>query len=97
MIAIDLNKQQSKETILDFPQGTVKVLWICSTILFYFNTKSIKKDSIKHFKCNIFWFEFSEIEIRNEKWYWTFKISSKVFGNSNCENNFPHKLLLTNT
>ena len=26
MIAIDLNKQQSKETILDFPQGTVKVL-----------------------------------------------------------------------
>ena len=97
MIAIDLNKQQSKETILDFPQGTVKVSWICSTILFYFNTKSIKKDSIKHFKCNNFWFEFSEIEIRNEKWYWTFKISSKVFGNSNYENNFPHKLLLTNT
>ena len=27
----------------------------------------------------------------------TLKLSSKVVGNSNDENNFPHKLLLTNT
>ena len=27
----------------------------------------------------------------------TLKISSNVFGDSNNENNFPHKLLLTNT
>ena len=27
----------------------------------------------------------------------TFKISSNVVGDSNDENNFPHKLLLTNT
>ena len=27
----------------------------------------------------------------------TFKISSNIFGDSNNENNFPHKLLLTNT
>ena len=37
--------EEAKETILDFSQGTVKVLWMssydlataCSTILFYFN------------------------------------------------------------
>ena len=51
-MAIDLSKQQtldavnttmffiieeSKETILYFLQGTVKVLWMCSTILFCSN------------------------------------------------------------
>ena len=37
--------EEAKETTLDFPQGTVKLLWMssydlaagCSTILFYFN------------------------------------------------------------
>ena len=29
--------EKAKEVILDFSQGTVKVLWICSTILFCFN------------------------------------------------------------
>ena len=34
----------------------------------------------------------------NQKWYWSnFKLSSTVVGDSNDENNFPHKLLLTNT
>ena len=27
--------EEEKETILDFSQGTVKVLWMCSTILFF--------------------------------------------------------------
>ena len=30
--------EKAKEVILDFSQGSVKVLWICSTILFCFNT-----------------------------------------------------------
>ena len=41
MIAIDLIKQQVLDTdpkaIQDFSQGTVKVLWMCSTILFCSN------------------------------------------------------------
>ena len=28
--------EEAKETILDFSQGTMKVLWMCSTILFCF-------------------------------------------------------------
>ena len=33
--------EESKEAILDFSQGTVKVLWMCSTFLFCFNLISI--------------------------------------------------------
>ena len=33
--------EEAKETIVDFSQGTVKVLWICSAILFCFNIISI--------------------------------------------------------
>ena len=28
--------KKAKETVLYFSQGTIKVLWMCSTILFYF-------------------------------------------------------------
>ena len=38
------------------------------------------------------------MKIRNKNWYWrNFEISSNVFGDSNDENNCPHKLLLTKT
>ena len=33
--------EEVKETILDFSHGTVKVLWMCSTILFCSNIISI--------------------------------------------------------
>ena len=33
--------EELKETILDFSQGTVKVLWMCSTMLFCFIKISI--------------------------------------------------------
>ena len=33
--------EEAKETILDFLQGTVKVLWMCSTVLFRFNQITI--------------------------------------------------------
>ena len=33
--------EEVKETIVDFSQGTVKVLWICSAILFCSNIISI--------------------------------------------------------
>ena len=32
---------EAKETVLDFSRGTVKVLWMCSTILFCFNIREI--------------------------------------------------------
>ena len=78
MSAVDLSKQQAKdadpraiqqinliyfileeakETILNFAQGTVKVLQICYVML---------------------------------------RLSSNMLGNSDGEDNFPHKLLLTN-
>ena len=38
--------EETRQTILDFLQGTVKVLWMCSTILFCFNVISILNDSI---------------------------------------------------
>ena len=33
--------EKAKETISNFLQGTVKVLWMCSTILFWFNIISV--------------------------------------------------------
>ena len=38
--------EEAKETILDFSQGTVKVLWMCSIILLCSNLISIQIDSI---------------------------------------------------
>ena len=35
--------EELKETILGFSQGTVKVLWMCSTILFCTNITSVLK------------------------------------------------------
>ena len=32
---------EAKETVLDFSRGTVKVLWMYSTILFCFNIREI--------------------------------------------------------
>ena len=45
--------EETKETILDFSEGTVKVLWMRSIILFYSNIISILNDSIWHFKHKI--------------------------------------------
>ena len=38
--------EEARETILDFSQGTVRVLWMCSKILFRSNIISIENDSI---------------------------------------------------
>ena len=42
--------KEAKETMLDFLQGTMRVLWMYSTIYYYFNITLVQNDSIKHFK-----------------------------------------------
>ena len=94
--------EEAKGTILDFSQGTVKVLWMCSTILFCFNILSVK------------WLykmtQYNTLNVKLSNWQHnklksgikngtevTLKLSSNIVGAFNGENNFPHKLLLTNT
>ena len=84
--------EEAKETILDFSQGTMKVLYIYFTLIWYqykmtqYNTLNVKLSNS----------QLNKIKFR-KKIKVTLKISSDVVGNSNDENNFPHKLLLTKT
>ena len=86
--------EEAKETILDFSQGTIKVLRIYFTLIKYqyqmtqYNILNVKLCSSQLNKVK------SEIKNGTEV---TLKIQSKIIGDSNDENNFPHKLLLTNT
>ena len=90
--------EEAKEIVLDFSQGTLKVLWMCSTILFWsiqyqykmiqYNILNVKLSNSQNNKL------ISGIKNGTEV---TLKISSNVIGDSNDENNFLHKLLLTNT
>ena len=88
-----LSKKQKKIT-LDFSKELVKVLEIYFTLIKYqykmtqYNTWSAKLSNLKLKKLK--W------EIKNGTKV-TLKISSNVVGDSNDENSFPHKLLLTNT
>ena len=84
--------EEAKETILDFSQGTMKVLYIYFTLIWYqyrmaqYNTLNVKLAN-------------SQLNKRKfgKKIKVTLKISSDVVGNSNDENNFPHKFLLRKT
>ena len=84
--------EEAKETILDFSQGTMKVLYIYFTLIWYqykmtqYNTLNVK----------LFNSQLNKIKF-GKKIKVTLKISSDVVGNSNDENKFPHKLLLTKT
>ena len=84
--------EEAKETILDFSQGTMKVLHIYFTLIWYqykmtqYNTLNVKLSNS----------QLNKIKF-GKKIKVTLKISSDVVGNSNDENNFPHKLLLTKT
>ena len=88
---------EANETILDFSQGNVKVLWICSTILFCFNIISIMTQ-YNTLNVNLSNSQLSKLKlgIKNSTER-TLKTSSNVVGDSNDENNFPHKFVLTNT
>ena len=50
---------------------------------------------MQHVKCKIVY--FSTIKLKSAIKNGTLNLSSNLIGDSNDENNFPHKLLLTNT
>ena len=50
---------------------------------------------MQHAKCAIVY--FSTIKLKSAIKNGTLNLSSNIIGDSNDENNFPHKLLLTNT
>ena len=79
--------EEVKETILDFSQGTVKNL-IYQYKVTQYNTLNAKLSNSQLNKLK------SGIKCNTRV---TSKISSNVVGDSTDENNFPHKLLLTNT
>ena len=85
--------EEAKETILDFLQGTVKVLWIFFTLIYYqyrmtqYNTLNLK---LSHSQLN---------ELKSGTKNGTevaLKLSSDVVGDSNDAKYFLHKLLLIN-
>ena len=82
--------EEAKENILDFSQETVKVFLFQSFGLKYkmsqYKTLNVKLSNSQFNKLK------SGIENGTEV---ALKLSSHVVGNSNNENNFSHKLLLT--
>ena len=40
------NIEEAKETVLDLSLKTVRVLWMCSAIVFYFNAILVYNDSM---------------------------------------------------
>ena len=89
--------EEAKETILDFSQGTVKVLQ--TKIIFNLNT--CVYDTYKMTQYNSLNVKLSNSQlnklksIKNETDV-VLRISSNMVGNSNDNTNFPHELLLTN-
>ena len=74
--------KEAKETILDFSQGTARVL-----LRWSINLKC---------QCKIILFTTRKIEISNKKRNQdNSKIIINMIGNSKDKGNFPHKLLLT--
>ena len=102
--------EEVKETILDFSQGTVKVLQtyyrIYYKIIFNLNTyvlrtsvcnayKMTQYSSSLNVKLSNSQFNKLKSSIKNETDV-VLRISSNMVGNSNDNTNFPHELLLTN-
>ena len=90
--------EEVKETILDFLQRTVRVLWMCLIDLFILLWHDIIIKMTKHnsssVKVSISKFNKSKSATKNEAEV-TLKLLSNIIGNSESENNFYHKLLLT--
>ena len=86
--------EEKKETVLEFSQGTVKVLFFVVFLrqnqykMTQYNTLNVKLSNSQPNEIK------SGIKNGTEA---TLEISSNVVGDSNDENNFPHKSFLTNT
>ena len=83
--------EEAKKTVLDFSQGTVKVFqfyFLLQYKMTQYNTLNVKLSTSQLNKL--------KSAIKNVPKV-TLNLSSNTVGDSNDENNFPHKLLLTNT
>ena len=84
----------AKETVLDFSKATVQVLWFYFVLIWY------KKDSAQYNTWNL---KLSNSQLKKLKpaikngTEVTLNPSSNIIGDSSDENNFPHKLFITNT
>ena len=82
--------EEAKETILDFSQGTVKVLQIFNLIyikMTQYNSLNVKLSNSQLNKLKSSTKNEADVVLR---------ISSNMVSNSNDNTNFPHELLLTN-
>ena len=82
--------EEAKETILDFSQGTVRVLQIFNLIyikMTQYNSLNVKLSNSQLNKLKSLIKNETDVVLR---------ISSNMVGNSNDNTNFPHELLLTN-
>ena len=86
--------EEVEETVLNFSEGTVKLLWFHFVLIQYqfkmtqYNTLNVKLSNSQLNKLK------SEINNGTEA---TLKLSSNSVADTNDENNFTQKLVLTNT
>ena len=87
--------EEAKETVLDFSQGTLKVLKIFFTE--WFNFYQYKITQYNSLNVNLSNSQLNKLKsaIKNETEA-ILKLSSNMASNSDDETNFPHKSLLTN-
>ena len=78
--------EEAKKNILDFSQGTVKELWLSSTILFCFNNIKYKMTQYNTLNVKLSNSQLNKLKsgIKNGTEV-TLKISSNVAGDSNDE------------
>ena len=87
--------KEVKETVLDFSQGSVKVLWMCYRTQFNFYQSKMTQYNSLNAKLSNSQLNKLKSAIKSKREV-VFKVSSNMIGNSDDETNFPHKLLLTN-
>ena len=85
--------EEMKESIIDFSQGTIKVLWLYFTLIWF----QYKMTQYNPLNVKLFNSQLNKLKsgIKNNAEV-TLKISSNINRNSNNENNFQQKLILTN-
>ena len=81
--------EETKETVLDFSQGTIKILWA------WFNFDQYKMTQYNNLNVKLSNSQLNKLNsaIKNESEV-VLKLTSNMIGND--ETDFPHKLLLTN-
>ena len=87
--------EEAKETVLDFSQGTLKVLKIFFTEWFNFYQYKMTQYNSLNVKLSNSQLNKLKSAIKNETEA-ILKLSSNMASNSDDETNFPHKSSLTN-